>query len=126
VTAGINANQYHHQTTQAEALGAVAGGIQYASEMAGVQGFLGQAGPVYLSGGGIPGSNGSAQGGDRGTDLNAGVEFRIMRQLNLWFQMNNIFNDKYQRWNQYQVYGFNVLGGIVFSLLGGGSGRGNE
>ncbi len=49
-------------------------------------------------------------------DLNAGVEFRITKQLNLWLQMNNIFNDKYQRWNQYQSYGFNILGGIIFSF----------
>src|SRR5579871_23887 len=49
-------------------------------------------------------------------DLNAGVEFRITKQLNLWLQMNNIFNNKYERWNQYQSYGFNILGGIVFSF----------
>ena len=54
--------------------------------------------------------------GIAGVDLNAGVEFRITRQLNLWFQMNNLFNDKYERWHQYQVYGFNLLGGIVFSF----------
>ena len=50
--------------------------------------------------------------------MNAGVEFRILRQLNLWFQMNNIFNDMYERWHQYPVYGFNVAGGIVFSFGG--------
>jgi hypothetical protein len=51
-----------------------------------------------------------------GADLSAGIEFRIARQVNLWLQMNNIFNDTYQRWNQYQVYGFNILGGIIFSF----------
>lgn len=51
-----------------------------------------------------------------GFDLSAGIEYRIARQVNLWFQMNNIFNDTYQRWNQYQVYGFNVLGGVIFSF----------
>jgi len=51
-----------------------------------------------------------------GFDINAGVEFRITRQLNLWLQMNNLFNDKYQRWNQYSVYGFNILGGVIFSF----------
>jgi len=56
--------------------------------------------------------------GPNGYDMNAGVEFRILKQLNLWFQMNNIFNDKYQRWHQYPVYGFNVVGGIVFSFGG--------
>ena len=51
-----------------------------------------------------------------GFDINAGLEFRIAKQLNLWLQMNNLFNDKYQRWNQYSVYGFNILGGVIFSF----------
>jgi hypothetical protein len=51
-----------------------------------------------------------------GFDVNAGLEFRITKQLNLWLQMNNLFNDKYQRWNQYSVYGFNILGGVIFSF----------
>ena len=49
-------------------------------------------------------------------DVNAGVEFAIMPQLNLWLQFNNIFNNKYQRWNQYPVLGTNVLAGIVYSF----------
>jgi len=54
--------------------------------------------------------------GSGGFDINAGVEFRIARQVNLWLQMNNLFNDKYQRWNQYPVYGFNILGGVIFTF----------
>jgi hypothetical protein len=49
-------------------------------------------------------------------DLNSGVEFTVMPKLNLWLQFNNILNNKYQRWNQYEVLGFNVLGGIVYSF----------
>jgi hypothetical protein len=49
-------------------------------------------------------------------DLNAGLEFRITKNLNLWTQFNNIFNKQYQRWNQYPVYGFNFVGGIIFSF----------
>lgn len=49
-------------------------------------------------------------------DLNAGIEFRITNSVNLWTQFNNIFNKEYQRWNQYPVYGFNFVGGIVFSF----------
>jgi hypothetical protein len=49
-------------------------------------------------------------------DLNAGVEFTVMPKLNLWLQFNNILNSRYQRWNQYEVLGFNVLGGIVYSF----------
>lgn len=67
-------------------------------------------GPQYLKKGG---------GNDRlsgAFDLNGGLEFRISKSLNLWTQFNNIFNKEYQRWNQYPVYGFNFVGGIVFSF----------
>ncbi|MEO7982856.1 MAG: hypothetical protein ABI688_02120 [Bacteroidota bacterium] len=50
------------------------------------------------------------------SDLNAGLEFKITKNLNLWAQFNNILNNEYQRWNQYRVYGFNFVGGIVFSF----------
>jgi len=51
-----------------------------------------------------------------GFDLNAGAEFRITKNFNLWFQMNNILNNNYQRWNQYDVFGFNILGGVTYSF----------
>jgi hypothetical protein len=57
-----------------------------------------------------------ARKGEGAFDLNAGLEFKIAKQFNLWVQMNNIFNNRYERWNQYPVYGFNVLGGIVFNF----------
>ncbi|HXL55483.1 MAG TPA: hypothetical protein VN958_04450, partial [Chitinophagaceae bacterium] len=49
-------------------------------------------------------------------DVNLGVEFTILPQLNGWVQVNNLFNNKYERWNQYPVLGFNVLAGIVYSF----------
>ena len=49
-------------------------------------------------------------------DLNAGLEFKITKNLNLWSQFNNITNRKYQRWKQYPVYGFNFAGGVVLSF----------
>lgn len=49
-------------------------------------------------------------------DLNAGLEFKITKNLNVWTQFNNVFNKEYQRWNQYPVYGFNFVGGVVFSF----------
>jgi hypothetical protein len=66
--------------------------------------------------GNFRGLHGGSYKAGSGFDLNAGVEFRITKQLNLWLQMNNLLNDKYQRWNQYQVYGFNILGGVVFAF----------
>jgi len=53
---------------------------------------------------------------DPAADLNLGAEFSVMPKLNLWIQMNNLLNNKYQRWNQYEVLGFNVLGGVVYSF----------
>ena len=49
-------------------------------------------------------------------DLNAGLEFRITKNINLWSQFNNLTNKQYQRWNQYPVYGFNFVGGIIFNF----------
>ena len=62
------------------------------------------------------GKNGDAYKGTTGFDLSTGVEFKITRQFNLWLQLNNIFNNKYERWHQYQAYGFNILGGIVYQF----------
>lgn len=67
-------------------------------------------GPQYLK---KDGSSGTLAGA---ADLNAGLEFKITKNLNLWTQFNNIFNKTYQRWNQYPVYGFNFVGGVVFSF----------
>jgi hypothetical protein len=49
-------------------------------------------------------------------DMNAGIEFGVLPRLNLWVEFNNLFNNRYQRWNQYEVLGFNVLGGVVYSF----------
>lgn len=49
-------------------------------------------------------------------DMTMGLEFTVQPKLNLWIQMNNLFNNTYQRWNQYPVFGFNVLGGVVYSF----------
>lgn len=49
-------------------------------------------------------------------DLSGGLEFKIVEHVKLWAQFNNILNKEYQRWNQYPTYGFNFLGGVVFSF----------
>jgi hypothetical protein len=72
--------------------------------------IFGWTGPQYRK---PDGDNGKLKGA---LDLNAGLEFKITKNLNLWTQFNNITNQEYQRWNQYPVYGFNFVGGIVFSF----------
>ena len=51
-----------------------------------------------------------------GADLSAGAEFRITKQFSAWLDVNNIFNNKYERWHNYQVYGLNLLGGVRFEF----------
>ncbi|MBL0883717.1 MAG: hypothetical protein IBJ16_10300 [Chitinophagaceae bacterium] len=53
---------------------------------------------------------------DPAADLNIGAEFSVMPKLNLWVQLNNVLNNRYRRWNQYEVLGLNVLGGVVYSF----------
>ncbi len=47
-------------------------------------------------------------------DANIGTEFTVMPKLNVWLQLNNVFNNKYQRWNQYEALGLQVLGGVIY------------
>lgn len=49
-------------------------------------------------------------------DLSASAEYNIIPRLSLFLQMNNILGTKYQRWNQYQTYGFNIIGGLRFKF----------
>lgn len=65
-------------------------------------------GPAYRT------LDGDARKGDKAFDLNAGLDFRLNRNFDLWLQANNIFNNRYERWNQYEVFGFNILGGVIF------------
>jgi len=46
-------------------------------------------------------------------DLSAGLEFAISKKFSAWVDVNNIFNNKYERWHNYQVYGLNILGGVI-------------
>ena len=49
-------------------------------------------------------------------DLSAGIEFAINKNFSAWLDVNNIFNNKYERWHNYQVYGLNVLGGVIYKF----------
>ena len=49
----------------------------------------------------------------KGTDFSAGGEFKINKKFSAWLDFNNILDNKYQRFNNYPVYGLNVIGGII-------------
>ncbi len=51
-----------------------------------------------------------------GADLSAGMEFKINKNFSAWLDVNNILNNKYERWHNYEVLGLNVLGGLRVSF----------
>jgi hypothetical protein len=57
--------------------------------------------------------NGDERNMKGGTDLSAGAEFRINKQFSAWLDFDNILNSKYERWNNYPVYGLQVIGGLL-------------
>jgi hypothetical protein len=48
-----------------------------------------------------------------GTDLSAGAEFKLNKQFSIWLDFDNLLNSQYERWNNYPVYGFQVIGGVI-------------
>ncbi len=116
VTASLNVNQYTNIKGEPEAWGLLPVEFKTNLKWQAFKDFWAKLDLFAFDGAKYRSPDGVAFKGNNGFDMNAGVEFRITRQLNLWFQMNNIFNDKYERWHQYPVYGFNLLGGIIFTF----------
>ncbi|MDQ2719558.1 MAG: hypothetical protein M3Z26_07345 [Bacteroidota bacterium] len=58
-------------------------------------------------------SNGNEKTLKGGTDLSAGAEFKITKQFSAWLDFDNILNSRYERWNNYPVYGLQIIGGIL-------------
>ncbi len=49
-------------------------------------------------------------------DINMGAEYAINKSWAVWLDLNNIANSQYQRWNQYQVIGFNAIAGVRYAF----------
>jgi hypothetical protein len=49
-------------------------------------------------------------------DLGFAVDYKFNKKWALWIDLNNIANNKYQRWNGYSSFGFNFLFGIKFNF----------
>jgi hypothetical protein len=51
-----------------------------------------------------------------GADLNVGANFNVTSKISVWLQGNNILNNRYQRWNNYNVVGLQIMGGIIYNV----------
>lgn len=49
-------------------------------------------------------------------DINLGVDYKFNKKWALWVDLNNIANIQYQRWNQYDSFGFNFIAGLRYSF----------
>lgn len=49
-------------------------------------------------------------------DFNLGLEYRYTKRLSVFLQLNNFISQRYQRWYNAPVHGFQVLGGLTFRL----------
>jgi len=49
-------------------------------------------------------------------DFNLGAEYRYTKILSLFIQFKNLTATKYVFWNQYPLYGFQVMGGFTYAL----------
>ncbi len=72
--------------------------------------FTAYTGSSYL----LPGNINKTLGG--AADLSAGAEVSINKNISAWLDINNIFNNKYQRWYGYEVYGTNLLIGVLLKF----------
>jgi len=45
-------------------------------------------------------------------DIGGSAEYALLDRLSVFLQINNIFDNKYQRWLGYQAYGINIYGGL--------------
>ena len=60
--------------------------------------------------------NGFQSTSSGGADLSIGAELAVTKRISVWLDVNNLFNNKYQRWHNYPVYGLNVLGGALIKF----------
>ena len=49
-------------------------------------------------------------------DANFGIDYRYNKNLSAFISIYNIANNRYQRFNSYQVYGINAMGGFTFTF----------
>jgi hypothetical protein len=49
-------------------------------------------------------------------DANVGITYQFNKMIGIYFQFNNILSTKYSYWNNYELRGFQVVGGLKVNL----------
>ena len=116
LTAGLTFNGYTLLQSNAKAWNTVPMEITSSLRWWAFKQLLLKADLYAFSGGNYLTKGNKAQSFSGGTDISAGAEFKVNNRFSAWIDINNIANQKYQRWHAYEVYGLNVLGGIRVSF----------
>ena len=116
LTAGLTFNGYTLLQSNAKAWNTVPMEITSSLRWRAFKQVLLKADLYAFSGGNYLAKGNKAQSFSGGTDISAGAEFKVNNRFSAWIDINNIANQKYQRWHAYEVYGLNVLGGIRVSF----------
>ena len=116
LTAGLTFNGYTLLLSNAKAWNTVPMEITSSLRWWAFKQVLLKADLYAFSGGNYLTKGNKAQSFSGGTDISVGAEFKVNNRFSAWIDINNIANQKYQRWHAYEVYGLNVLGGIRVSF----------
>ena len=116
LTAGLTFNGYTLLQSNAKAWNTVPMEITSSLRWRAFKQVLLKADLYAFSGGNYLTKGNKAQSFSGGTDISVGAEFKVNNRFSAWIDINNIANQKYQRWHAYEVYGLNVLGGIRVSF----------
>lgn len=113
LTAGLDLNTYTGLLDNAKAWGLIPLKINGSLRWNAFKQVLFKADIFAFSGAKALLANGSEKTLKGGTDLSAGAEFKINKKFSAWLDLDNILNSKYERWNNYPVYGLQVIGGVL-------------
>ncbi len=116
VTAGVTFNGYTGMKSNARAWNTVPVEINGSLRWQAFRQLMVKADYAMFAGGNYLTKGNLSYSFKPGSDLSAGAEFKINKQFSAWLDVNNIFNNKYERWHNYPVYGLNLLGGIRYDF----------
>lgn len=49
-------------------------------------------------------------------DMNASVEYKINKRFSAFVNVNNLFDNSYNRWQNFEIQGLQVLGGLIYQF----------